>query len=116
MKRDLLQTGSLVGGAVAAVTSTAASICCIGPLAITLLGVNGAIWAAGMTPYRPYLLTVALLLLGLGFWAANRPRKSGARAACSMASRRLARLGLWGSAALWIGAVLIQVLADRFWL
>ena len=38
--------GSLAGGVVAAVASAAASLCCIGPLALTLLGVNGMILAA----------------------------------------------------------------------
>ncbi len=78
------------------------------PVRIVLLGLK--------IPVRILLNLLSLLLLGLGFWAAYRPRKAGAGAACSMASRRLARLGLWGSAALWTGAVLIQVLADRFWL
>lgn len=116
VKQDVLQTGSLVGGALAALTSAAASICCIGPLAIMLLGVNGAIWAAGMKPYRPFLLTVSFVLLGLGFWGFYGRRKTGAGAACSVASRRVGRWVLWVSAVLWSGAVTIQFLADRFWL
>ncbi len=116
VKQDALQTGSLIGGAFAAFTSAAASICCIGPLAITLLGVNGAIWAAGMKPYRPYFLTVSFVLLGLGFWGFYGRGKTGAGAACSVASRRVGRWVLWASAVLWIGAVTIQSLADRFWL
>lgn len=116
VKQDVLQTGSLVGGALAALTSAAASICCIGPLAIMLLGVNGAIWAAGMKPYRPFLLTVSFVLLGLGFWGFYGRGKTGAGAVCSVASRRVGRWVLWVSAVLWIGAVTIQFLADRFWL
>ena len=39
MTRRLLQAGSVLGAAVGAITSAAAAICCIGPLAIALLGV-----------------------------------------------------------------------------
>lgn len=116
MKRDLLQTGSLLGGAVAALTSSAASICCIGPLAITLLGVNGAIWAAGMKPYRPYLLSGSAVLLGLAFWSAYSSGQAEAGESCSIAWRRTGRWVLWLSTAVWVGAVLIQFLADRLWL
>ncbi len=116
MNRDLLQTGSLLGGAFAALTSAAASICCIGPLAITLLGVNGAIWAAGMKPYRPVLLSISAMLLGIGFWGAYSRRQAGAGETCSIASRRTGRWVLGLSTILWMGAVLIQFLADRFWL
>ena len=63
-----LELGSAFGGAAAAATSVAASLCCVGPLALTLLGVNGMILAAGIKPYRGYLLGASLLFLGLAFW------------------------------------------------
>jgi len=59
---------ALAGASSAALTSVASSICCIGPLAITLLGVNGAILGAAIKPYRPFLLTSALVLLAFSYW------------------------------------------------
>lgn len=116
VKRNAVQFGSLLGGATAALTSTAASICCIGPLAITLLGVNGAILAAGIKPYRAYLLGASLLLLGFAFWGVYGRRKATAGAHCPVRSGRIAKLVLWVSSAFWIGAVVIQFAADRYWL
>ncbi|HYR48083.1 MAG TPA: mercuric transporter MerT family protein, partial [Candidatus Polarisedimenticolia bacterium] len=80
MSQRLFQAGSLLSGTVAAVTSAAASICCIGPLAIALLGVNGAILAAAFKPYRVYLLSGSLVLLAGAFWSAYRrpPMRHGA--------------------------------------
>jgi len=116
MAMRLFQTSSLLGAASAAVTSTAASICCIGPLAIALLGVNGAILAAAFKPYRVYLLSGSLVLLAGAFWSAYRgtPRRDGA--ACSVRPRRSTRIVLWVALGLWIGAVVIQYLANRLWL
>src|SRR6266853_402450 len=100
MSQRLFQAGSLLSGTVAAVTSAAASICCIGPLAIALLGVNGAILAAAFKPYRVYLLSGSLVLLAGAFWSADRRT----------------RILLWVALGLWIGAVVIQYLANRLWL
>ena len=116
MSQRLFQAGSLLSGTVAAVTSAAASICCIGPLAIALLGVNGAILAAAFKPYRVYLLSGSLVLLASAFWSAYRrpPMRDGA--ACPVPAGRWTRMVLWVGLGLWIGAVVIQYLANRFWL
>ncbi len=116
-KLRFLQIGSLVGSAVAAATSAAASICCVGPLALSLLGVNGAILAAGMKPYRPYLLGASLLVIGYAFWAIyGRRRKAADGVRCSVRAGRAARSVLWVAATLWVGALLIGFAADRYWL
>ena len=65
---------SAISGALsAALSSAASSICCIGLLAITLFGVNGAILGAAVKPYRPLLLAVALALLVFAYWRVNKP-------------------------------------------
>lgn len=59
-------TGSLVAGGVAALI---ASVCCMGPLVLIMLGVGGA-WVANLTalePYHPIFVGVALVFLGLAF-------------------------------------------------
>ena len=116
-----LELGSAFGGAAAAATSMAASLCCVGPLALTLLGVNGMILAAGIKPYRGYLLGASLVLLGLAFWVTYR-RRRGVREgdACQLPSGRVAkgrvtRIILWASAALWIGALILNLVSDRLY-
>ena len=116
VKRPFYEVGSVVGSAVTALTSAAASICCIGPLAIALLGVNGAILAAAFKPYRVYLLSGSLILLAGASWSAYRPAPVRNGAACPVPSGRWTRLVLWVALGLWIGAVVIQYLANRLWL
>ncbi len=117
MAMRLFQASSLLGAAAAAVTSMAAGICCIGPLAIALLGVNGAILAAGFKPYRVYLLSSSLLLLAGAFWSAYRRPQMRDGAACPTGpGGRWTRIVLWIALGLWIGAVVIRYLANRWWL
>ena len=52
----------LIGGVLAAI---AASLCCIGPLVLVMLGMGGA-WVSSlsvMEPFRPYLLVIAIIFL-----------------------------------------------------
>jgi mercuric ion transport protein len=58
--------GSLVAGALAAI---GASVCCVGPLVLVLMGIGGA-WVgslAAMEPMRPFLIGATLLFIGLAF-------------------------------------------------
>ncbi|MBC3871876.1 mercuric transporter MerT family protein [Undibacterium oligocarboniphilum] len=57
---------ALVAGMLAAI---AASVCCVGPLVLFVLGIGGA-WASNMTalePYRPIFICLTLLFLGWAF-------------------------------------------------
>jgi len=116
VKRPFYEVGSVVGSAVTALTSAAASVCCIGPLAIALLGVNGAILAAAFKPYRVYLLGGSLMLLAGAFWSAYRRAAPRGGAACPVPAGRWTRIVFWVALGLWIGAVVIQYLANRLWL
>ncbi len=116
MAKRLFRASSLLGAAAAALTSTAASICCIGPLAIALLGVNGAILAAAFKPYRVYLLSVSFVLLAGSFWSVYGGRRVRDGAACPAAGGRWTKVILWTGATLWVAALIIQYLANRFWL
>ena len=58
--------GSLVAGVLAAI---GASVCCVGPLVLLMLGVGGS-WIANLTalePLRPWFMAATLLFLGLAF-------------------------------------------------
>lgn len=72
----------LVGGVAAAV---AASLCCIGPLVLVMLGIGGA-WAANLAvlePFRPYFLGAAIIFL---FLAWKKIYLAPAAAACTPGS------------------------------
>lgn len=61
----LLETGA-IGSAVAA------SICCIGPLALALLGLGGGALLLKVAPFRPYFLGATALLLAGAFYSTYR--------------------------------------------
>jgi len=107
---------ALWGASSAALTSAAASICCAGPWALALLGVNGAILGAAIKPYRPFLLTAALVLLAFGYWRLMSLRKRSEGAACSIRAMRLQKTVLRIGVVTWIAAGIIGYAADQYWL
>ena len=62
----LTARGTLIAGILAAM---GASVCCVGPLVLLALGIGGT-WVGSLTamePYRPVLIGLTLLFLGLAF-------------------------------------------------
>lgn len=112
MKHKIAEVGSLTGAVGAALTSAVAAICCIGPLALTLLGVNGMIFAAGLKPYRFQLLGASALMLALAYWMVYRPFATDG-AACSPRTARLTKIVLWFATIAWAGAFIVQFVADK---
>ena len=77
----------LIGGVIAAV---AASLCCVGPLVLVMLGVGGA-WVANLAvlePFRPGFLGAAVIALFFAWKkiyrtpAARRPARQAHCAPC----------------------------------
>jgi mercuric ion transport protein len=57
---------TLIGGLLAGI---GASACCVGPFLLLSMGIGGS-WVGNltaMTPYRPYLIGLTLVFLGLAF-------------------------------------------------
>lgn len=81
MKDTKIASGSLVAAVFAAI---GASLCCVLPLVLVVLGIGGA-WVSTLTHFeflRPVAITITLLCLGIAFWklyvtprscAADRP-------------------------------------------
>ncbi|RMH21195.1 MAG: mercury transporter MerT, partial [Acidobacteria bacterium] len=61
-------------GTVAA--AAGASLCCILPLAVAVLGVGSAALGAKLEPLRPYFSVLTLALLGYAFYRAYRPQNA----------------------------------------
>lgn len=62
---DTRNTGLLSFGALGA--AAAASVCCIGPLVLALLGLGGGALLLKFEPYRPYFLAATGLILAGAF-------------------------------------------------
>ncbi len=90
-----IKAGLLASG----ITAIFASICCLGPLLLVLLGVGGA-WASTLTwfyPLKPYLIGGTYLLLAWTGIQLYRPKKSCAIGSLCANPRyqKLLRLILW---------------------
>jgi mercuric ion transport protein len=81
-----VRSASLLGALGA---SVAASICCIGPVMLALLGLGGAGLLVKLDPYRPYLMVATFGLLGLAFVRTYRQQD------CDCAEPRAGRRSLW---------------------
>jgi len=95
---------TLVASLVAAV---AASVCCAGPVVAAVLGA-GALGAASrwFEPYRPWLLGLTAVLLGMAFVSTyRRAPVACADGSCAPLSRRTAKIVLW------VVAVVVGLLA-----
>lgn len=96
---------AILGASIAAI---GASICCVVPLALVLLGISGA-WIGNLTaldPWRPWFTAATLLLLALAFWSlygpSSRCRADGDCNDARILRRRRRRL--------WLAAVVIGLL------
>lgn len=105
---DKALLGSATGGLATAVAAVFAALCCIGPSTVAILGAGGALAAASLKPYRPYLLLASLAMILYGFWRAHRttgPNRQGV--ACPTRIGRFTRKALWLAAIVWVAAAVL---------
>ena len=95
----------IVVGAVALVSAGLASVCCIGPVIVTGLGLGSLGLAAGLTQYRPLFLALTGLVLAAGFYLAYRKRPATcADGSCELRSgSRTVKAALWAITAMTLG-------------
>lgn len=90
-------------------TALAASACCIGPVAFSLIGAGAlAATAIRLEPYRPWFIGLTMALVAAGLHRAYRPTSSPELCeggVCRPESKRAARVVAWIAAA--VAAVLI---------
>ncbi len=108
----------LIGGVVAAI---AASLCCVGPLVLVMLGIGGA-WMSSLAvlePFRPYFLGAAVIFL---FFAWRKIYRAPAEAACTPGSlcalpetNRVYKILFWIVAALVGLAMVFPYIAPLFY-
>lgn len=113
---ELNAKGSLVAGIVAAI---GASVCCVGPLVLLMLGIGGA-WIGNLTafePYRPVFIGLTLLFLGLAFRRLYQvPRSCAPGAACADSQvLRRQRMTFWCVTVVLLALLAVPWLAPLFY-
>ena len=106
-ERKVALSSSIVSGA-GSITALFTSLCCAGPSVIALIGAGGAAAAAGLAPFRPYLLTGSLIFLAIGFWRVYRPATAQGQS-CSIHAGKSLKAILWGSFVLWLASLILFV-------
>ncbi len=95
MKQVPVVIGSSLGAIASGLVATATAFCCVGPAVVAVLGTAGVLAAARLAPYRPYFILGSVLLLGLGFWLAYRPKGGCVGRVCTTTSAKITRSLLW---------------------
>lgn len=99
------------GGAISlSALASFVSLCCIGPWSVALLGVTGAVTMARWAFVRPYVLVLAVILLGWGFWRIYGPSKVCEKDKCSRRSSILLQVVLWSASVMVILAFFAEEL------
>lgn len=75
-------------------SAIAASLCCVGPLLLAVLGLGGLGVGAFIGAYHWYFIAGATALLGVAWWNYWRERQRCATERCEMVGGRLARITL----------------------
>lgn len=91
-----------VGGIAAAVI---ASLCCIGPVVVVLLGAGSIAAFSIFEIYRPYLIGLTAALLGLAFYLTYRKRE----VKCEDGTCKGESAGKWAKSGVWTATLLAGV-------
>nr|WP_084499836.1 mercuric transporter MerT family protein [Luteimonas mephitis] len=92
----------------AAVAVIGASVCCVVPLLLVLMGISGA-WITNLTAldaWRPWFSAATLICLGWAFWGLYGPASRCCTEGACADPVRLRRRRLW----LWVATVIIALL------
>ncbi len=96
---DEKKIATTTGGAVSiSLFASFIGLCCIGPWAVVLFGVSGAVTMARWAPYRPYIISVAAIMLAWAFWRVYRPQPVCEDGSCPTGP------SIWLKVMLWVAA------------
>jgi copper chaperone CopZ len=96
---------SNISAAGSVLTAIVASVCCIGPALLALVGA-GSIGAFGaLESYRPYFIGLTVILLALAFFLTYRKWE----VACEDGSCKVVKAGKWNKIGVWTSAIIALV-------
>jgi len=99
---DEKKVAATTGGAIGiSAFASFIGLCCIGPWAVVLFGVSGAVTMARWAPLRPYIIGAAVLMLAWAFWRVYRPQPVCDDGTCSTGP------SMWLKVMLWVAAVMV---------
>ena len=98
-------TGSALG---ISVVASFIGLCCIGPWAVVLFGVSGAVTMARWAPLRPYIISVAAVMLAWAFWRVYGPQAVCEDGECPPTASVWLKIMLWVAAAMVVIAFFAQ--------
>lgn len=90
-------------------TAVVASLCCIGPAVLGMVGVGSLGAFSAFETYRPYFIGVTVLLLGSAFYLTYRKRE----VKCEDGSCKIENAGKWNKIGVW-SATIIAALAIAY--
>jgi copper chaperone CopZ len=91
------------------VTAIVASLCCIGPAVLAIVGAGSLGVFSAFETYRPYFIGVTVLLLGAAFYLTYRKRE----VKCEDGSCKIEGAGKWNKIGVW-SATVIAALAIAY--
>jgi len=96
------KVATTTGGAIGmSVFASFIGLCCIGPWAVVLFGVSGAVTMARWAPLRPYIIGAAAVMLAWAFWRVYKPQAVCEDGTCP------AEASSWLKAMLWVAALMV---------
>lgn len=99
---DEKKVAATTGGAIGiSAFASFIGLCCIGPWAVVLFGVSGAVTMARWAPLRPYIIGAAVLMLAWAFWRVYRPQPVCDDGTCSTGP------SMWLKVMLWVAALMV---------
>lgn len=108
-----MKQGTAIAASLAAIFSSIATMACCLPIGfVAALGTGAA--SAFFAKFRPWLLGLSVLLLGVGFWQQYRARQ------CAVRGRIIGTVLLWAAVLVVLGMILFPqqiagFIADRFY-
>jgi len=90
-------------------TAVVASLCCIGPAVVAIIGAGSIGAFSAFEAYRPYFIGLTAILLGLAFYMTYRKRE----VKCEDGSCKIEGAGKWNKIGVW-SATVIAALAIAY--
>jgi copper chaperone CopZ len=90
-------------------TAVVASLCCIGPAVVALIGAGSIGAFSAFETYRPYFIGLTAILLGVAFYMTYRKRE----VKCEDGSCKIESAGKWNKIGVW-SATIIAALAIAY--